>query len=107
SYGAKPKNYTSFSAPFGASNLCPPASLSKFRYSDFFRHWSLVISHLNAGMNTLNLKQDLRAEYDRLTTSSWFLRQCSVRLGSVALASLLGPDKAGAVSATKDRKSVV
>ncbi|HTL16911.1 MAG TPA: DUF1501 domain-containing protein [Patescibacteria group bacterium] len=42
----------------------------------------------------MNLQQELRAEYGRLITRRWFLRQCGVGLGSVALASLLGTEKA-------------
>ena len=47
-------------------------------------------------MSSLTLQQDLRAEYARLITRRWFFRQCGVGLGSVALASLLGADKAAA-----------
>src|SRR5213593_1272397 len=47
----------------------------------------------------MNLQHELRAEYARLVTRRWFFRQCGVGLGSVALASLLGADKAfGAVA---------
>jgi uncharacterized protein (DUF1501 family) len=49
----------------------------------------------------MNLQAELRAEYARLTTRRWFFRQCGVGLGSIALASLLGPPKAGAASAVK------
>ncbi|SPE62785.1 conserved exported hypothetical protein [Verrucomicrobia bacterium] len=42
----------------------------------------------------MNPLEELRAEYARLVTRRWFLRQCSVGLGSIALASLLGADKA-------------
>ena len=41
----------------------------------------------------LNLTDELRSEYAKLTTRRWFFRQCGVGLGSMALASLLGPDK--------------
>jgi uncharacterized protein (DUF1501 family) len=41
----------------------------------------------------MNYQQELRSEYAKLTTRRWFFRQCGVGLGSMALASLLGPDK--------------
>src|SRR5690349_6318958 len=47
----------------------------------------------------MNLQQELRAEYARLITRRWFFRQCGVGLGSVALASLRGADKAAAAIA--------
>ncbi|HKS37356.1 MAG TPA: DUF1501 domain-containing protein [Verrucomicrobiae bacterium] len=48
----------------------------------------------------MNLEQELRTEYARLVTRRWFFRQCGVGLGSVALASLLGAEKAvGAAAA--------
>lgn len=47
----------------------------------------------------MNLENELRAEYARLITRRWFFRQCGVGLGSVALASLLGTEKAGAATA--------
>jgi uncharacterized protein DUF1501 len=48
----------------------------------------------------MNLEQELRTEYGRLVTRRWFFRQCGVGLGSIALASLLGTDKAaGAIAA--------
>jgi len=52
----------------------------------------------------MNPLQELRSEYARLVTRRWFLRQCGVGLGSIALASLLGADKAlgAAQSATAD-----
>ena len=42
----------------------------------------------------MNLNHELRCEYARLVTRRWFFRQCSVGLGSIALASLLEPAKA-------------
>src|SRR5579864_5490876 len=42
----------------------------------------------------MNLQNELRAEYARLITRRWFFRQCGLGLGSVALASLLGTEKA-------------
>src|SRR5215831_4564377 len=42
----------------------------------------------------MNLQQELRAEYARLIRRRWFFRQCGVGLGSVALASLLGAERA-------------
>src|SRR5437899_12876336 len=42
----------------------------------------------------MNLEQELRVERARLITRRWFFRECGVGLGSVALASLLGADKA-------------
>ena len=50
-------------------------------------------------MNSLNIQQELRAEYAKLVTRRWFFRQCTVGLGSMALATLLGPAKALAGSA--------
>src|SRR3989454_7124557 len=41
----------------------------------------------------MNLEQELRTEYARLLTRRWFFRQCGVGLGSIALASLLRPDR--------------
>jgi hypothetical protein len=46
----------------------------------------------------MNLQQDLRAEYARLITRRWFLRQCGMGLGSMALASLLGEHQAMAAA---------
>jgi hypothetical protein len=43
----------------------------------------------------MNYAPELRAEYARLITRRWFLRQCGVGLGSVALVSLLN-DASGA-----------
>jgi hypothetical protein len=42
----------------------------------------------------MNLSHELRFEYARLVTRRWFFRQCGVGLGSIALASLLSPEKA-------------
>src|ERR1039457_4999630 len=42
----------------------------------------------------MNLNHELPSEYARLVTRRWFFRQCSVGLGSIALASLLEPAKA-------------
>jgi uncharacterized protein (DUF1501 family) len=42
----------------------------------------------------MNLVPEIRAEYARLLTRRWFLRQCGVGLGSIALASLLEKPKA-------------
>ena len=44
----------------------------------------------------MNFQQELRAEYAKLITRRWFFRQCGVGLGSVALASLLGAERASA-----------
>jgi uncharacterized protein (DUF1501 family) len=38
----------------------------------------------------MNLQEELRSEYARLLTRRWFLRDCTVGLGSIALASLGG-----------------
>jgi hypothetical protein len=38
----------------------------------------------------MNLEHELRSEYARLVTRRWFLRDCGVGLGSLALASLMG-----------------
>src|SRR5882672_2014798 len=42
----------------------------------------------------MNLRQEIRLEHAKLITRRWFFRQCSVGLGSIALASLLCEDKA-------------
>src|SRR5437762_3166094 len=39
----------------------------------------------------MNLSFELRSEYSKYVTRRWFLRQCGVGLGSIALASLLDP----------------
>jgi hypothetical protein len=49
----------------------------------------------------MDLQQELRSEYARLVTRRWFFRQCGVGLGSMALASLLGTDKAVGAPAPK------
>jgi uncharacterized protein (DUF1501 family) len=47
----------------------------------------------------MNIQQELQAECAKLITRRWFFKQCGVGLGSVALASLLGTDRAfGAVA---------
>src|SRR5947208_822118 len=51
-------------------------------------------------MNTkLSLTAELQRERAKLISRRWFLQQCGVGLGSMALASLLGADKA--LGATK------
>src|ERR1043166_9662255 len=45
-------------------------------------------------MNSVSYTHELRSEYSRLIARRWFLRQCGVGLGSIALASLLGEDSA-------------
>jgi uncharacterized protein (DUF1501 family) len=45
-------------------------------------------------MTPLPYSAELRSEYARLIARRWFLRQCGVGLGSIALASLLGEDSA-------------
>jgi len=49
----------------------------------------------------MDLQSELRSEYARLVTRRWFFRQCGVGLGSMALASLLGIDKASGTEAPK------
>ncbi len=49
----------------------------------------------------MNFQNELRAEYARLITRRWFLRECGVGLGSLALATLLGVDKAQAGTAPR------
>src|SRR6185503_15429483 len=44
----------------------------------------------------MNFRQELRSEAAKYITRRWFFRQCGVGLGSVALASLLGAEKAHA-----------
>src|SRR5437016_4556056 len=41
----------------------------------------------------MNLSLELRSEYSKYVTRRWFLRQCGVGLGSIALASLLDAGK--------------
>src|SRR5215831_6747197 len=50
-------------------------------------------------MQSLPLNAELRSEYSRLIARRWFLRQCGVGLGSIALASLLSEDSARAAAA--------
>jgi Protein of unknown function (DUF1501) len=51
----------------------------------------------------MDLLAELRAEHARHVSRRWFLRDCTVGLGSIALASLLGPAKAlGAAAASAD-----
>src|SRR5881409_2114076 len=52
-------------------------------------------------MSSLSLTADLRSEYARFITRRWFFRQCGVGLGSIALASLLGRDKASGATTAK------
>src|SRR6476661_7017510 len=42
----------------------------------------------------MNVSDEIRREAARFTTRRWFFRQCGVGLGSIALGSLLGADKA-------------
>src|SRR5690349_738427 len=42
----------------------------------------------------MNYQSDFQKEYKKYITRRWFFRECGVGLGSVALASLLGVDKA-------------
>lgn len=49
----------------------------------------------------MNFQNELRAEYARLITRRWFLRDCGVGLGSLALASLLGVDRAQGATAAR------
>jgi uncharacterized protein (DUF1501 family) len=49
----------------------------------------------------VNLQSELRSEYARLLTRRWFLRQCGVGLGSIALASLLDAEKSTAATPFK------
>ena len=44
----------------------------------------------------MNYQTDLQKEYKKYITRRWFFRDCGVGLGSIALASLLGADKASA-----------
>ena len=48
-----------------------------------------------------SLSAEFRAEHAKLTTRRWFFRQCGVGLGSIALGSLLGADKAFAAGTPK------
>jgi uncharacterized protein (DUF1501 family) len=49
----------------------------------------------------MNLQHELRREYSRLVTRRWFIRQCGVGLGSIALTSLLEPAQAHGAAAPK------
>src|ERR1051326_4391453 len=42
----------------------------------------------------MNIQLEIRKEAAQFITRRWFFRQCGVGLGSIALASLLGTDKA-------------
>src|SRR5262245_29617126 len=42
----------------------------------------------------MNFATEIRTEHARLVTRRWFFRQCGVGLGSIALASLLGQNRA-------------
>jgi uncharacterized protein (DUF1501 family) len=42
----------------------------------------------------MNIQTELRAEYAKMVTRRWFFRQCGIGLGSMALGSMLGADKA-------------
>src|SRR5437867_2798486 len=44
----------------------------------------------------MNYPQELRCEAAKFVARRWFFRQCGVGLGSIALASLLGPGRASA-----------
>src|SRR6185436_11768385 len=46
----------------------------------------------------MKYQADLQTEYKKYITRRWFFRDCGVGLGSIALASLLGADKAVAAS---------
>ena len=47
----------------------------------------------------INFAQELQIERARWITRRWFFRQCGIGLGSIALGSLLKPDRAAAASA--------
>ena len=47
----------------------------------------------------MNIQHELKSEYARLVARRWFLRQCGVGLGSIALGSLLQKDLFGATAA--------
>src|SRR5437879_4062871 len=42
----------------------------------------------------MDFRNELRREYAKLVTRRWFFRQCGVGLGSIALSSLMGAEKA-------------
>src|SRR6516162_6758468 len=62
-------------------------------------HSSFVIFNSAPTMTPLPYSAELRSEYALLIARRWFLRQCAVGLGSIALASLLGEDSARAAAA--------
>src|SRR5216110_3337208 len=49
----------------------------------------------------INLSTELRREYAKLVTRRWFFRQCGVGLGSIAVSSLLGAQRAAATATQK------
>src|SRR5947208_2635393 len=49
----------------------------------------------------MNIEHELRSSYATFLSRRWFLRQCGVGLGSIALASLLNPRDSSAASAPK------
>src|SRR5712664_2029621 len=54
-------------------------------------------------MTLMSFEFELREEFARLVRRRWFLRQCGVGLGSIALSSLLGSDKVSAANSTATR----
>ena len=48
-----------------------------------------------------SVSHELRSEFARLVTRRWFLKQCGVGLGSIALASLLGAEEASGSTTKK------
>src|SRR3989442_925965 len=46
----------------------------------------------------MDYRNELRNEYAKLVTRRWFFRQCGVGLGSIALSSLRGAEKARAAA---------
>src|SRR5438128_603452 len=59
-----------------------------------------VIGYFHTMNTANNTAHELRSEYAKLITRRWFLRQCGVGLGSIALASILGTDAIGAAQAS-------
>src|SRR5947207_9783489 len=49
----------------------------------------------------MDYRDELRSEYAKMVTRRWFFRQCGVGLGSIALSSLMGAEKAVAAAAVK------
>src|SRR5436305_13866992 len=49
----------------------------------------------------MSYQNELRSEYAKLVTRRWFFRQCGVGLGSIALSSLLGVQRASATATPK------